>query len=220
VRWNGATECRFRDDVGLSVCLRVAAFKPLVPEPDPVNAPGRVERLNRLRRWYDRAIPKQFQHVVFSAPAPRAAARFYVQRLGFRISDIQEEGGVFLRAPGNVQHHNLYWQSGDTRAFRHVAYGVSNVDEIMSGASFMARNGFESRQGLGRHRISSTFFYYMPNPCGGDAEYSTDSDCLDDHWQPRVWSRSFGHIWWLARGRDQEPVQKVRLAEPADLALN
>lgn len=220
VQSHGSTECSFVDDAGLSVRLRVAAFKPLEAQADPVNAPGRVERLNQLRPWYERATPQQFQHVVFAAPEPRAAARFYVQRLGFRISDIQEEGGVFLRAPGNIQHHNLYWQRGEARAFRHIAYGVRNVDEIMAGAGFMARHGFASRIGLGRHRISSTFFYYMPNPCGGESEYATDADCLDDNWQPRVWGRAFGHIWWLAQGREHEPAARVRLADPDDLRLD
>ncbi len=215
----GQTECTFFDDAGLSVRLRVASFRPLPAEPDPTNAPGRVERLNQLRRWFDRARPLQMQHVVFSSPQPRAAARFYVERLGFRISDIQEEGGVFLRAPGNVQHHNLYWQRGDAKAFRHVSYGVTNLDALMAGAAFMSRQGVKSRQGLGRHRISSTFFYYMPNPCGGDAEYSTDSDCINDDWKPRVWGRVFGHIWWLAQGREQEPEERMRLATEEDLKL-
>jgi catechol 2,3-dioxygenase-like lactoylglutathione lyase family enzyme len=215
----GATECRFTDDAGLSVRLRVAALRPLQADRDLINAPGRVERLNQLRHWFDRARPQQMQHVVFCASDPRAAARFYVQRLGFRISDIQEEGGVFLRAPGNVQHHNLYWQRSDEPAFRHVSYGVSNIDEVMAGAAFMAQHGVLSRQGLGRHRISSTFFYYLPNPCGGEAEYSTDSDCLDERWQPRVWGRAFGHIWWLAQGRAQEPAERLRLANDADLKL-
>lgn len=219
VRWTGEAECVFADDAGLSVRLRVAHLRPLVTEPDPTNAPGRVERLNRLRRWYERAHPLQMQHVVFSSPQPRAAARFYVQRLGFRISDIQEEGGVFLRAPGNIQHHNLYWQRSEATAFRHVSYGVTNLDALMAGAAFMSRHGVKSRQGLGRHRISSTFFYYMPNPCGGDAEYSTDSDCINDDWQPRVWGRVFGHIWWLAQGREQEPEERMRLATEEDLKL-
>jgi hypothetical protein len=219
VVWCGATECSFIDDAGLAVRLRVVSLRSLEAVPDPVNAPGRVERLNQLRRWYDRAVPQQMQHVVFCAPQPRVAARFYVERLGFSISDIQEEGGVFLRAPGNVQHHNLYWQRAEGPAFRHVSYGVANVDEIMAGASFMARHGFTSRLGLGRHRISSTFFYYLPNPCGGDAEYSTDSDCLDEQWQPRVWGRAFGHIWWLAEVRSHEPELRMRKANADDLML-
>ncbi|MDD0812843.1 VOC family protein [Curvibacter sp. RS43] len=219
LRFNGTTECSFLDDAGLSVRLRVSSLKPIAAEPDPTNAPGRVDRLNQLRRWYERATPQQMQHIVFCAPKPREAARFYVERLGFSISDIQEEGGVFLRAPGNTQHHNLYWQRADEHAFRHVSYGVANVDEIMAGAAFMARQGVTSHLGLGRHRISSTFFYYLPNPCGGDAEYSTDSDCLDEQWQPRVWGRAFGHIWWLAQVRAQEPAPRMRLANAEDLKL-
>ncbi len=219
VHWVGDSECAFLDDAGLTVRLRVAQFTPLPAEPDPTNAPGRVERLNQLRRWHERAVPLQMQHVVFSSPQARAQARFYVQRLGFRISDIQEEGGVFLRAPGNVQHHNLYWQRAEVTTFRHVSYGVANIDALMAGAAHMARHGVSSRQGLGRHRISSTFFYYMPNPCGGDAEYSTDADCLDDRWAPRVWGRVFGHIWWLAQGRDQEPEVRMRMATADDLKL-
>lgn len=217
--FSGTAECQFLDDAGLSVRLRVFSLKPISAELDPTNAPGRVERLNKLRTWYERARPQQMQHIVFCSPKPREAALFYVERLGFSISDIQEEGGVFLRAPGNVQHHNLYWQRADDYGFRHVSYGVANVDEIMAGAAFMARQGVNSHLGLGRHRISSTFFYYLPNPCGGDAEYSTDSDCLDDHWQPRVWGRAFGHIWWLAQVRPNEPAPRVRLANAEDLKL-
>lgn len=217
--FSGSTDCRFIDDAGLAVRLRVFPLKHIAAEPDPTNAPGRVQRLNQLRRWYERATPQQMQHVVFSSPRPREAARFYVERLGFTVSDIQEEGGVFLRAPGNAQHHNLYWQSAEEQAFRHVSYGVASVDEIMAGAAFMARHGVHSHLGLGRHRISSTFFYYVPNPCGGDAEYSTDSDCLDEQWQPRVWGRAFGHIWWLARVRPQEPPMRMRLANADDLRL-
>lgn len=219
VQWPQASQCVFVDDAGLSVSLRVAALRTLQAEPDPVNAPGRVERVNLNRRWYERARPQQIKHVVFCTPQPRQAARFYVERLGFRISDLQEEGGVFLRAPGSTQHHSLYWQAGQSTEFRHVAYGVSNVDEIMAGAAHMKRHGVHSHLGLGRHRIASTFFYYLPNPCGGDAEYAADSDCLDDNWQPRVWGRAFGHIWWLASVRAEDPPPRVRLATSDDLVL-
>jgi catechol 2,3-dioxygenase-like lactoylglutathione lyase family enzyme len=209
----------FVDDAGLPTVLRVAQPRAVLSPPDPTNAPGRIERWNSHRRWHDAARPKVMQHVVFAHPDVRRAAAFYVNRLGFRISDIQDGGGFFLRADGRNEHHNIFWQPGKALNFRHLAFGVESIDEIMAGAARMQRLGWHSALGLGRHRISSTYFFYFDNPAGGDAEYSTDTDYLTDEWVPRVWGRKFGHIWWTARPRDEEPAQEVRLSRPEERAL-
>jgi len=209
----------FDDDVGLPVGLTVAHPRPVWSPPELTNAPGRVERWNRHRKWYDKAAPKLMQHVVFSHDNVRKAAAFYVNRLKFRISDIQQDAGYFLRADGRNEHHNIFWQPGNRLLFRHVAFGVENVDELMVGASEMQRRGWPSHLGLGRHRISSTHFYYMKNPAGGDTEYSTDTDYLDDDWRPRVWGRVFGHIYWASRPPEKVAPVEVRLATAEELAL-
>ena len=54
----------------------------------------------------------------------------------------------------------------------------------------------KSRLGLGRHRISSAIYCYVPNPNGGEAEYTCDTDYLDDNWIPRVWQWQFGAAMW------------------------
>lgn len=207
------------DDAGIPLVLRVATPRPVHSPAETSNAPGRVERWNRHRKWYDRAEPKLMQHVVFCHPDVRKAAAFYVNRLNFRISDIQDGAGYFLRADGRNEHHNIFWQPGKAAGFRHVAFGVENIDELMIGANEMQRHGWKSALGLGRHRISSTFFYYIPNPCGGDAEYSTDTDYLDDDWRARVWGRSFGYIYWASHPAEKAPAREVRLATSADLTL-
>jgi hypothetical protein len=52
----------------------------------------------------------------------------------------------------------------------------------------MVRCGWEpSHLGLGRHRIDSALFYYIPCPAGGEAEYGADADYVDDAWVPRDW---------------------------------
>lgn len=216
---DGKDAIAFVDDVGLPTMLRVWTPREVVSRAESSNAPGRITRLNELRHWYSEARPKVMQHVVFSAADPRKAARFYVNRLGFRISDIQDGAGVFLRCDGRSEHHNLFWQAGNALRFRHLAFGVESIDEIMVGASEMLNHGWKSRLGLGRHRISSTYFYYFECPAGGDAEYSTDTDYVDDRWQPRVWGRAFGHIYWSSKPRDRAPAQEVRFADAADLAL-
>jgi len=124
--------------------------------------------------------------VVFQVPDYEKSWAFYRDRLGFRLSDIQKTFGIFGRAPGAVDHHNIYFLNAnlpfpgmDGRCrFDHVNYGVEGLDEIMVGANHMTRCGWEpSHLGLGRHRVDSALFYYMPCPAGGEAEYGADADC-------------------------------------------
>jgi len=39
--------------------------------------------------------------------------------------------------------------------------------------------------GPGRHPISSAYFWYFENPCGGLIEYNADEDHLTAAWLPR-----------------------------------
>jgi len=73
--------------------------------------------------------------------------------------------------------------------FHHANFGVEDIDEIMVGANHMTRNGWApSHFGLGRHRIDSALFYYLPCPAGGEAEYGADADVVDESWVPREWT--------------------------------
>jgi catechol 2,3-dioxygenase-like lactoylglutathione lyase family enzyme len=184
----------FVTDFGSAMALRAFAKKPVLTAPDPLNSPGQVNRLNRHRKWRLRAYPKVIAHVVFSVPAYREAAEFMIKRLGFRLSDSQRGFGEYLRADGSNNHHTLLLLNADApipgmdgrHRFHHANFGVEDIDEIMVGANHMTRCGWEpSHLGLGRHRVDSALFYYMPCPAGGEAEYGADADCLDDSWVPR-----------------------------------
>lgn len=165
-----------------------------VASPDPVNAPGLVRRLNTHRKWRRRAHPKTINHVVFRSPCYIEATAFMRERLGFRLSDIQKGFGVYLRADGNNGHHNLLFLNANasfpgcdgTTGFDHANFGVEDIDELMVGVNGLLRRGWRASDiGLGRHRVDSALFYYVPCPAGGDAEYGTDSDYIDDGWVPR-----------------------------------
>jgi catechol 2,3-dioxygenase-like lactoylglutathione lyase family enzyme len=204
------------DDVGIPIGFRVFARKSIPGEATVENAPGDVRRWNAHRRWYPRAQPKIIHHTVFSLPDVDAAVAFYVDRLGFRISDISRGLGVFLRADGRNDHHNLFFLKSPRLAWHHVSFGVDNIDELMTGADHMQRRGWSSDIGIGRHRISSTIFYYIRNPAGGAAEYSADTDYLTDEWQPRLWNPVFGNFHWvgtLPPVLAREPEWDVRLLE-------
>lgn len=197
---------RFFDCDGISMGLRVYPKKTIWGAPDPVNSYGNAQRINQHRKWRLKANPKTIQHVVYQVPDPHASWEWYRDNLDFRLSDVQEGFGIFARAPGTNDHHSIYWLKADLPfpgldgevRFNHVNYGVEDLDEVMVGANYMERKGWKkSVWGLGRHRIASSIFMYLPCPAGGDAEYGTDSDVLDDSWVPRTWNSRFGTMSFM-----------------------
>ena len=225
---------RFFDGDGIASGLRIYPKQVIVGAPDPVNSYGTIKRKNQHIKWRLKANPKTIQHVVFQVPNPEASWNWYRDNLDFRLSDIQQSFGIFARCPGANDHHNIYWLRADlpfpgldgkTR-FNHVNYGVEDLDEVMVGANYMERRGWQkSVWGLGRHRIASSIFMYLPCPAGGDAEYGTDSDAIDDSWVPRTWNASFGTMtfmhnlqpwildeapWDVGFAEGTTPVKKIR----------
>lgn len=194
---------RFASDCGIAMGLAVFDRRPVLNVPDAVNAPSHVRRLNQWRKWRMRAAPKTMNHIVFGVDDYAASWAFFKQRLGFRLSDHSRGLGVFLRADGAPEHHNLFLQNchyhrPSKPAFYHLCFGVEDIDELMAGANYMERLGHKSALGVGRHRIASALFYYIDCPAGGEIEYGADSDYLDDQWIPREWDPRFGYIQWCA----------------------
>lgn len=219
----------FIADGGVPLGLRIFAKKPVVSAPDPVNAPGQVNRLNRNRRYRRRALPRVIQHVVFAVHDVEQSYKFLAERLDFRISDYQPGLGIYTRCDGANNHHNIFLLGADLPMpgldgqvrFHHANFGVEDIDEILVGANYMVRKGWEpSIFGLGRHRTDSALFYYLPCPAGGEAEYGADGDYVDDAWLPRYWeSPMFGYAHYvhnLPHFLMEEPEWNVRYLTDAD----
>ena len=209
----------FRDPDGIAIGLRRFDRKMVPSDPGQENAVDNVARWNRTRKWYRRATPKTIHHAVFLSSDVDGSVAFYVERLGFRISDVSRGFGVFLRADGRHDHHNMFIIQGDSRKFHHLSLGVDNIDELMVGANHLQRQGWKSFFGLGRHRVSSGIFFFTPFPGGGEFEYFADSDYLDDDWKPLLWEPGFGAFQWAAELPEptrKEPVwnEPVLLPDP------
>jgi len=200
----------FAADDGMPLGLRVWSKRPILSQPDPVNAPGCVQRLNLHRKWRRRALPKTINHIVFFVDDYVGALEFFRDRLGFRYVDHSRGAGAFARADGTHEHHSIFFVSTtlpvapDKPGFMHLAFGLEDIDELMIGVNHMEgcgwrNSGVNSSGGLSRHRISSAIYYYFDNPCGGEAEYHVDTDYLDDNWVPRVWDWKFGSLIWATR---------------------
>ena len=186
------------DDLGLAIGFRQFKRQSLPARDEQINSPGRSARWNKHRDWYEKATPQLIYHVVFGCSDLDKPVGFYRDRLKFRITDVARDRGVFFRAQGRSDHHNIFWARSDKPQFLHISFGVENLDELLAGANDMQRKGWKSKLGLGRHRISSTLYFYIQSPAGGEAEYSADPDCLDDSWQPRIWEPLFGNEHWVA----------------------
>ncbi|CAB3771596.1 glyoxalase [Burkholderia sp. MSh2] len=190
-------DAHFLSDCGLPMALSVFHKRSVANAPDRLNAPGVVNRLNTHRKWRKRAHPKTINHVVFAVKDFKKSFAFFRDRLNFRLTDYQRGFGIYSRAAGSNNHHNLFLLDaalpfpgldGQPR-FHHANYGVEDIDEIMTGANYMERKGWpKSYLGLGRHRIDSALFFYLPCPTGGEAEYGADGDYIDDAWVPREWT--------------------------------
>jgi catechol 2,3-dioxygenase-like lactoylglutathione lyase family enzyme len=197
----------FAADDGQPLGLRVWHKRAVVSQPDPVNAPGNIVRLNQHRKWRQRARPKTINHVVFFSDDYVSSFEFYHDRLGFRLSDHSKGLGVFARADGTNEHHSVFWVNSalpmtpGKPGYMHTAFGLEDIDEVMLGANLMAKRGWVNTSqnasgGLSRHRISSAIYYYIDNPNGGEAEYHCDTDYVDDNWVPRAWDWKFGSLLW------------------------
>ncbi|HUB95511.1 MAG TPA: VOC family protein [Stellaceae bacterium] len=186
------------DDAGIAVGFRLYPRKTPQDAPQSENGLATMKRWNQLRKWYHVARPQVLHHAVFFVPDVDKGVSFYTKRLNFRVTDMIRHAGVFMRCDGRPDHHNLFFIRAKEPRFNHVAFGVENIDEMMTGLNIMQRNGWTSREGLGRHRATSIIFCYMDCPAGGTCEYMCDSDYLTDAWQPNLWEPGFANYHWLA----------------------
>ncbi len=164
------------------------------------NMPGAIERVNARAEGIDRnepVRPRKLSHVVLGSPDVHTTRRLIVEGLGFKVSDEVAGIGAFLRC--STDHHNILVQTAPVTFLHHSSWQVDDVDEIGRGAASMLA-GHPDRHiwGLGRHHIGSNFFWYLKDPAGNFAEYSSDIDVIvdDELWEPQVWSGMKSLMAW------------------------
>ena len=194
------------DPNGLRVGFRVTRRRDLDVAATPVNVPGRIGRVDRRSPVYERAEPVEIGHVVLFTPGIEDSLAFYRDVLGFVVSDWYPEAGYFLRTAPEGGHHDLFLiTTPDGRCgLNHVAFTVRDIHEVFGGGLHVARCGWRTEVGPGRHPLSSAYFWYVHNPAGGLAEYYADEDWCTAAWEPRAWKRTPENFaeWAIAGGLD------------------
>ena len=174
------------DPHGLRVVFQQSAKRPTDVQGVPTNPYGKVQRVDTPSPIYERALPVEIGHVVFFTDKLDAVEAFYAG-LGFVASDRYPGRGVFMRCAPQAGHHDLFLLSlpGKGPGLNHVAFTVRDIHEVFGGGLHMSRCGWKTQLGPGRHPISSAYFWYFENPCGGLIEYNADEDYLTANWHER-----------------------------------
>lgn len=182
---------RTTDDDGNALAFRVTQRRSFSVEPVRVNVPGLAPQrpANATVDFNAPIQPCTFSHLVLYSGDVLRSEKFYIERLGFRVTDRFARGaGVFLRAPGNTDHHNLFLihrPGAPTAGLHHIAFHVRDVTEVMLGGMRFTKLGWKTAWGPGRHIFGANHFWYFQSPFGGNFEYDADMDVVDDSWQPR-----------------------------------
>jgi catechol 2,3-dioxygenase-like lactoylglutathione lyase family enzyme len=185
---------RTRDDTGYAVAFRVSTRHAFTARPVVVNAPGQAPQRGPNKR-IDFAAPHQprsLGHIVLFVPDLERARDFYINRLGFRLTDSYRERSCFLRAQGSHDHHNLFLIKKEDVAggLHHIEFHVGDFNEVMMGGRRLTEKGWKTFVGPGRHILGSNYFWYFNTPCGGNLELACDMDYVTDEWEPGEWDYS------------------------------
>lgn len=169
--------------------------------PSPLtNRPGRFNRTAQRASGVLRTQPvrpRKLGHAVLGTTDLQATQRFFVDGLGFKVSDIIPEVGSFLRC--STDHHNVLVMRAPVCFLHHTSWQVDDIDEVGRGAMAMLEAD-PSRHvwGLGRHYAGSNFFWYLKDPAGNFSEYYADMDYIPDDqvWTPEMLEGAKGYFSW------------------------
>jgi catechol 2,3-dioxygenase-like lactoylglutathione lyase family enzyme len=181
---------RAKDDLGFALAFQVSARRPFSAPPALTNAPGAPPQRGINQVAVDpqaTVLPRSLSHVVYMVSDYAKSERFYVERLGFRVSDRFTGVGPFLRPAGSHDHHCLFLIQTPMKidSIEHFTFHLGSPNEVLLAGTRFANKGYQSAWGPGRHLLGSNWFWYFNSPFGCKMEYDADMDLHDDTWQPR-----------------------------------
>jgi catechol 2,3-dioxygenase-like lactoylglutathione lyase family enzyme len=204
------------DPNGLSLGFRATQRRTITVEATPANGPGAPRRIDQRSPVHGQARPTGIGHVVLFAADFAAMRAFYIERLGFIVSDEYPGHGVFLRCAPRGGHHNLFILNRPGKpGMNHVAFTLADIHAVIGGGIAMAAKGWKTEIGPGRHPISSAYFWYFHNPLGAPLEYYADEDYCTEAWVPQAFRRApdlFAE-WAIAGGIDATTRRQMQATD-------
>jgi 2,3-dihydroxy-p-cumate/2,3-dihydroxybenzoate 3,4-dioxygenase len=119
----------------------------------------------------------KLDHVVIRVPDIESSVDFYENTMNFKISDYRfkptgEKTFAFMRCFPNPYHHSFGISQGESLKLFHLAFKVSDIDDIGSGRNRFLHYNVPVVFGPGRHLASGSIFMYYLDPDGLTLEYT------------------------------------------------
>jgi catechol 2,3-dioxygenase len=148
--------------------------------------------------------PARLQHTVFQTTQLESVIRFYVDKVGFTVSDeVVNDAGeimtVFLRS--DDEHHTLAFFRGSKSEWDHHCYETSEWNDIRDWGDKFAKQRIPIFFGPGRHGPGNNLFFMVTDPDGNRLEFSAELQRVAHDLAPGVWPHeeytlnSWGRAW-------------------------
>lgn len=159
-------------------------------------------------------------HIVLAVPDFAVAEAFYVDILGFRLSDEIRHQGLTIRFYYcNTRHHSLAMVGlpGMT-GVAHLMLQTQKLDDVGTALDRVQRAGHPLVMSLGRHCNDHMVSFYVRTPSGFDIEYGWGAvDATDDGSMPRMYDS--GDIWGH-HPPEGESLPMPTILRPVELTAN
>jgi catechol 2,3-dioxygenase-like lactoylglutathione lyase family enzyme len=182
---DGSPSIQIRDPDARSVCFAANA------EHLPVAAPAAGDQ------------PARLQHYALRTPAPQELLEFYVNSLGFVVSDlVRDKAGIltaaFLRS--DAEHHAIAIFRAAERRLDHFSCETRDWLSLRDWADWMARHSVRLAWGIGRHGPGNDTFFMVLDPDGNLAEISSDLEQCAPERAVGSWDHCMEtlNVWGLA----------------------
>ena len=150
-------------------------------------------------------LPGRLQHVVFQTTQLEAMVDFYVNAVGFTISDnvIDKENGrlmvCFMRSDN--EHHTLALFRGSKNEWDHHCYETNEWNDIRDWGDRFAEQHISIFFGPGRHGPGNNLFFMVTDADKNRLEFSAELQHVEPDQKPGEWPQSshtlnsWGRAW-------------------------
>ena len=187
-------------------------FEILDPDHRRLRFSCETRQLEAQEQW---AHPRKVSHVVLNTADMDALEAWYVDVLGFRVSDYSADQMVFLRCASD--HHSIALVRGHYPSVNHVAFELPSINEFMRSIGRMKQKGIVPTWGPGRHGPGDNPFAYYVSPSGFVIEFTAEVQQIDEatH-EAQVWPRDVPEKMdqWMTAGPPTSAQRAVMQGRP------